>query len=223
MIHPETELRLIDSRIGHGLVAARFIPRGTLVYVQDALDILIPPDHFEALDEVSREIAEKYSFIDPNGTRVLSWDMAKYVNHSCNPNTVSTAWGFEIAIRDIAPGEEITDDYGLFNLEWEMNCECGFRRCRGAIGGRESDPYYRRLDRLIRLSLVELRKVDQPLIHVMDQVARQRLEDYLDRKSRYRSVKSLLIDKRRRDSNVSSMPAVSKAQAKVLRGSAACA
>lgn len=223
MIHPASELRLIDVQIGHGLFATRFIPRGTLVYVQDALDILIPPDHFQALDDTSREVAEKYSFIDPSGTRVLSWDMAKYVNHSCNPNTISTAWGFEIAIRDIAAGEEITDDYGLFNLEWEMNCGCGFRRCRGVVGARESDLYYRRVDRLIRLSLEEVRKVDQPLIHVLDQVARQRLDDYLDRKTRYRSVKSLLFDRRRDELNGSALPEASREQEADPRESAACA
>ena len=47
---------------------------------------------------------------------MLCWDIAKYVNHSFNPSCMTTAYDFEIAIRDIQPGEQLTDDYGYLNI-----------------------------------------------------------------------------------------------------------
>jgi hypothetical protein len=38
MIHPDTELRFINEKIGHGVVATKFIPKGTITWVLDKLD-----------------------------------------------------------------------------------------------------------------------------------------------------------------------------------------
>ena len=46
----------------------------------------------------------------------MCWDVAKYINHSFRSNCLSTAYNFEIAIRDIQIDEELTDDYGYLNL-----------------------------------------------------------------------------------------------------------
>jgi len=46
-----------------------------------------------------------------DGNYVLARDRARFVNHSCRPNSVPTADGFEIAIVDIAPGDQIINDY----------------------------------------------------------------------------------------------------------------
>jgi uncharacterized protein len=153
MIHPSTELRLVSPHVGYGVFASRHIPKGSLVYVQDPLDIKITPQQYQRLDETSRQLAEKYSFLDAKGNRILSWDAAKYVNHSCHPNTMSTAWGFEVALRDIEPGEEITDEYSLFNLEWEMECACGHHNCRGTIRPTDAMMHFRSSQRRNTLSL----------------------------------------------------------------------
>ena len=47
----------------------------------------------------------------------MCWDNGKFVNHSFKPSCFSTPYDFEIAIRDIYPGEELTDDYGYLNVE----------------------------------------------------------------------------------------------------------
>lgn len=47
---------------------------------------------------------------------MLCWDNGRFVNHSFNANCLSTAYDFEIAIRDIQPGEQLTDDYGYLNI-----------------------------------------------------------------------------------------------------------
>lgn len=38
------------------------------------------------------------------------------MNHSFKSNCVTTAYNFEIAVRDIRAGEELTDDYGYLNI-----------------------------------------------------------------------------------------------------------
>lgn len=192
MIHPSTELRLVNPHVGYGVFASKHIPKGSLVYVQDPLDIEITPEQYQCLDETSRMLAEKYSYIDPRGNRILSWDAAKYVNHSCNPNTMSTAWGFEVALRDIEPGEEITDEYGLFNLEWEMDCCCGHQACRGTIRPGDAWNFYRNWDKAIRAAVNAIPKVEQPLIGCLDALTRHSLDQYLGGGSRYRSVRNLL-------------------------------
>lgn len=61
-------------------------------------------------------------------------NIARYFNHSCNPNTDSTIRGgrvFIYTLRNIKPGEELTYHYGndyLKNVIGKSNCLCS--RCR---------------------------------------------------------------------------------------------
>ena len=137
MIHPDTELRLANPQIGHGVFATRFIPKGTITWVRDRFDQAFSPAAVERLPATYHEIVLKYSFIDARGLFVLCWDHARFVNHSCNPTCLSAGYDFEVAVRDIAPGEELTDDYGSLNLEYDFSCSCGFAGCRGLV--RPSD------------------------------------------------------------------------------------
>lgn len=191
MIHPGTKLKEVSDSIGVGIFAASFIPKGTLVYVQDALEIELSPSKFDGLDEPLKSMAEKYSFIDPRGYRILSWDTAKYVNHSCDPNTMSAGYGFEIAIRDIEDGEQITDEYGLFNLQHDIECLCGSENCRKVIRSTDIDRFYRRWDERIKEALKHMRDVEQPLEGLMDADRRAALHEYLDTGRGYRSVRDL--------------------------------
>ena len=130
MIHPNTELKLINEHIGYGVFATADIPEGTIVYVKDSLELIVSPTDYLMHSEAMKDVIEKYSYIDEKGNRIISWDFAKYVNHCCNCNTISTGYGFEMAIRDIQKGEQITDEYGIFNLEKEMVLVCGQENCR---------------------------------------------------------------------------------------------
>jgi SET domain-containing protein len=61
-----------------------------------------------------------------------------YGNHSCDPNL----WWIDAvtleARRDIAPGEEITSDYGTSTgTDFEMPCNCGSQLCRGVVTGED--------------------------------------------------------------------------------------
>jgi hypothetical protein len=117
MIHPDTELKFISDEIGYGVVAKKFIPKGTITWVQDKLDREFTPKEIAKMEPIYRDIAATYCFRNKHGNFVLCWDIGRYVNHSFNSNCLSTAYDFEIAIRDIQPGEELTDDYGYLNIE----------------------------------------------------------------------------------------------------------
>lgn len=191
MIHPGTTLKGVSDTIGVGIFATSFIPKGTLVYVQDALEIELSPGEFDALQQPLKSMAEKYSFIDSRGHRILSWDTAKYVNHSCDPNTMSAGYGFEIALRHIEPGEEITDEYGLFNLKHDIECLCGSENCRKVIRSTDIDAYYDAWDERIKGALELIRSVDQPLMELMAPDRREALDRYLDTGRGFRSVRAL--------------------------------
>ncbi len=191
MIHPQTCVKYVNGKIGYGVYATAFIPKGTIVYVRDPLDVEISPDDYETMDECYRLIAERYSFIDEKGYRVVSWDSAKYVNHRCDFNTISSGYGFEIAIRDIAKGDEITDEYGLFNLDSNMPCCCGSVNCRKVVRAGDINRYYRRWDRVVSEALKHAKQVPQPLWEYMDAETKNSLCDYLEGRSRYLSVRNL--------------------------------
>ncbi|KQC33524.1 lysine methyltransferase [Nonlabens sp. YIK11] len=116
MIHPHTEVRFISEEIGYGVVAKQLIPAGTITWVLDQLDREFTPAQYEQMDFVYKEILDTYTFRNNKGNMILCWDIGRFVNHSFNSNCLTTAYDFEIAIRDIQPGEQLTDDYGYLNI-----------------------------------------------------------------------------------------------------------
>jgi SET domain len=79
-----------------------------------------------------------------NGFHLAALEEAEYepvmlfLNHSCEPNVGFAGNTVVVAMRDIAPGEELTTDYALFDDHDEvMQCRCGTRSCRGRISGRD--------------------------------------------------------------------------------------
>lgn len=116
MIHPDTELRFISDEIGYGVVATKLIPQGTITWAFDHLDREYSPSQIQQMDEVYREVLMTYTFRNNKGNHIFCWDHGRYVNHSFRPNCMATAYMFEIAIRDIHPGEQLTNDYGYLNI-----------------------------------------------------------------------------------------------------------
>jgi len=116
MIHPSTELKFISPEKGIGVVATEFIPKGTITWALDPLDQVLTPHEVSHMKPFFRNFIDKYSYRDSEGNFVLCWDHGRFVNHSFRSNCMSTAYNFELAVRDIYPGEELTDDYGYLNL-----------------------------------------------------------------------------------------------------------
>lgn len=116
MIHPDTKVAFINEVKGNGVVATAPIPKGTITWVFDDLDREIPMADLAAMSEFCREAVLTYSYRNRHGHLVFCWDHERYLNHSFFANCSLTPYNFEVAIADIAEGEELTNDYGMFNI-----------------------------------------------------------------------------------------------------------
>jgi len=163
LIHPDSELRLVNDSIGYGLFATRLIPKGTITWAADSLDQIVSPARLGELPDLLRSHACKYSYLNGRGDRILCWDHGRFVNHSCAAACLSPGFDFEIAVRDIAPGAEITDDYGTLNLEEPFPCLCGAPSCRGEVLPDDPVRHAGEWDRLIAAAFPAIARVDQPL------------------------------------------------------------
>lgn len=167
MIHPHSELRFINNEIGYGVVATHFIPKGTITWALDKLDREFSALEIEEMDPIYKDILSKYSFRNNMGQFVLCWDNGRFVNHSFNSNCLTTAYNFEIAIRDIHEGEELTDDYGYLNIsEPFRGIEEGTRR--KIVYPDDLKKYHKIWDNKILKAIKRAHKVDQPLRELVD-------------------------------------------------------
>lgn len=195
MIHPHTQIKYINDTVGYGVFATKFISRGTLVYVQDSLDIEVLPDEYATHSAEMQAHIEKYSYIDERGVRIISWDFAKYVNHCCQSNTLSTAYGFDIAIRDIKEGDELTCDYGMLNVEKEMELVCSKAGCRGILKPADFETCHRAWDEKIIGALPYFLTVEQPLKSLVLPYYLDALNAFFDDSTKYHSILKLKLDK----------------------------
>jgi hypothetical protein len=163
LIYPHSELRFVDPQIGFGVVATRFIPKGTITWVLDPLDQIILPSREPDLPLSLRRELDIYSYQNGRGDRILCWDHARFVNHSCDPTSLAPGFDFEIAVRDIQAGEQITDDYGSLNIDAPFQCACGHAHCRGIVGPQDFERYSRRWDELVSAAFPLIGTVEQPL------------------------------------------------------------
>ncbi|MBL8326571.1 MAG: SET domain-containing protein-lysine N-methyltransferase [Rubrivivax sp.] len=65
-----------------------------------------------------------------------STDPMRFTNHSCQPNARLVIRNGRVefyARRAIAPGEEVTVDYGETHHDGKLACRCGAPGCRGAL------------------------------------------------------------------------------------------
>ena len=162
MVHPDSELRFVNAAIGYGVFATRLIPKGTLTWVRDDLDQIVDPGLDARLPEMLGRLLHKYSYLEPRG-RVLCWDHARFINHSCEPNCRSTGFDFEIAVRDIRAGDELTDDYGSLNVDYEFVCACGSPACRRLVRASDMVQNAAAWDREASDAFRALGSVPQPL------------------------------------------------------------
>jgi hypothetical protein len=182
MLHPHTQLVVADAARGYGVTATRDLPRGTLVWVLDALDgVILPDSPLLASDAYAPTIA-KYTFENGGGTRVLHWDLAKYINHSCDANLLTPRGAnFSLLIRDVPAGDELTDDYGLYYGAGDepLECLCGSPGCRGVIAFDPSGARRAGLARDLAAALEQAPRIDQPLLAFTTRDAHAHLLDAL--------------------------------------------
>ena len=163
MMHPDTELRFINEEMGYGVVAKKFIPKGTITWVQDELDQALSADQIKKMHPGTRELVDKFSFRNHKGEFVLCWDLAKYVNHSFRSNCLSSAYDFEVAVRDIESGEQLTDDYGYLNISEPFRAYNEGTE-RDAVYPDDLLKYHEEWDAKLAGAFEEFENVDQPLL-----------------------------------------------------------
>ncbi len=137
---PRRPFRIGRSRTGLGLFATRPIKKKARIAEYKG----------PILDQKTAERAEtrgnRYLF-EVSKHRTIDGtprsNLARYANHSCNPNSEPVTWRGRIfirALRAIKPGEEIVYDYGidyLRNVIGRSNCRCSRCRRRRAKRARE--------------------------------------------------------------------------------------
>ena len=113
--------RIASSTIhGIGVFAVAPIAAGTPVWrFAKGFDMEFGPEVLDGLPEHVRTFFSHYGYLDRNVKRIiLCFDDARFVNHSDAPNVATDyardAYGLDVALRDIAAGEEITMDYAGF-------------------------------------------------------------------------------------------------------------
>ena len=160
----------MNAAIGYGVFATRRIPKGTFTWVRDDLDQIVDPTLDIRLPPMLGALLHKYSYLEPRG-RVLCWDHARFINHSCAANCRSTGFDLEVAVRDIEAGEEVTDDYGSLNVDYEFACACGTARCRGLVRALDIRTFAPEWDREAGAAFLLAGTVDQPLWPLLKEVA----------------------------------------------------
>jgi hypothetical protein len=175
MIHPDTELRFISPEIGFGVVATKLIPKGTITWAFDSLDQIIPPSVLEKMDPLQKVFLDKYCYRDHRGDYVLCGDHSRFVNHSFRSSCISTAYDCELAVRDIHPGEELTDDYGYLNPSEPFDClpEPGCTRTQ--VLPDDLLNFHAEWDAQLVDAFACFNGVDQPLLHLLAPAHRTRV------------------------------------------------
>jgi uncharacterized protein len=134
---PKTEVRASPIE-GRGLFAKAAIPRGEIVVIKGGyvLDGAAWAKLAPALGPAEIQIAEDF-VIAPVHAAEREGAMV-FTNHSCEPNIALQGQIVFVAMRDIAPGEELTHDWATTDDgDYVMECRCGHASCRRTITGKD--------------------------------------------------------------------------------------
>lgn len=123
---------------GQGVFAVQEIPTGARVveYIGERIS--------KAESLRRRQDGNLFVFIVTDTVDIdgaVEWNPARFINHSCAPNCEARMeedriW--IIALRDIAPGEELSFNYGYDLQDYEDHpCLCGAANCIGFMVAEE--------------------------------------------------------------------------------------
>jgi len=134
------------SRVhGRGVFALRRIRKGTRIieYLGERISHRVADRRYEDHDENDNHT---FLFSVDRGLVIdagVEGNDARFINHSCEPNCESVIERRRVfidALRDIAPGEELSYDYQIGrergdppNVDEIYACRCGSKDCRGTM------------------------------------------------------------------------------------------
>ncbi|MDQ3805377.1 MAG: SET domain-containing protein-lysine N-methyltransferase [Acidobacteriota bacterium] len=113
---------------GLGVYALRAFEAGEVVLRWD-VSRRLTVEELASLPEGER----RYTHPFDGKTTILVQPPERYVNHSCDNNSVVRDF-CDVAVRHIAPGEEVTSDYSADGSGSKFACSCGAVNCRGVVG-----------------------------------------------------------------------------------------
>ncbi len=115
-------------RFGRGLFATRDIRKGDVILTFTGK--IITQDDVDAKPE-----GKDVNALEINDTSYIDLEEpGVFANHSCNPTAGIYDDRKLIALRDIAPSEEVTYDYSTsVDGGWTMPCACGENDCVGYV------------------------------------------------------------------------------------------
>ena len=154
---PSARLEVRDSKLhGKGVFALAPIARGTRVieYLGERVSHREADQRYEGKDADDNHtflfIVDGRTVIDAG----VDGNEARFINHACEPNCESVIEKRRVfieALRDIAPGEELTYDYQIQreaddpeDVDRIFACRCGSAGCRGTMLWPERPPPRRR-------------------------------------------------------------------------------
>lgn len=122
---------------GKGIFAVEKIKKGEIVAIKGGQ--ILTMKQFEKLKKFPKEfclqIEEEFFIGSTDGSNVKN--TAIFINHSCDPNAGLKGQITYVALRDILPNEEITQDYAMsfacIQAYGDMVCNCGSKNCRGKL------------------------------------------------------------------------------------------
>jgi SET domain-containing protein len=130
---------------GMGAFAIREIPAGTRI-IEYAGERISQEEANERYDDTAMSRHHTFLFSVDDDTCIdasREYNEARYINHSCEPNTEAVDEKGRIyiySLRDIMPGEELVYDYAFERDEHTTEedeqryaCHCGAPTCRGTI------------------------------------------------------------------------------------------
>ncbi|ORZ02031.1 hypothetical protein BCR41DRAFT_313596 [Lobosporangium transversale] len=133
---------------GYGLRAMEELSSGT--FVMEYIGEVLPHSSFiKRTREYSLAGVEHFYFMSLQADEVIDATkkgcLARFINHSCNPNCHLEKWvvGSKLrigifTIKRVAEGEELTFDYQFERYGAEaQKCYCGEPNCTGFIGGNK--------------------------------------------------------------------------------------
>ncbi|MGE0567780.1 MAG: SET domain-containing protein [Bacteroidia bacterium] len=186
-------MKFINSEIGYGVVATKFIPAGTITWALDKLDREFSLEDFQNMEPIYQAILDTYTYRNSKGNFVLCWDHGRYVNHSFNSNCLTTAYDFEIAIRDIQVGEQLTDDYGYLNIQSPFrSIDEGTKR--KVVYPNDLLRYHKVWDNKIKKVFNKITKLNQPLRPLFSQESWKRIEKIINGDEQMLSILSNYYD-----------------------------
>lgn len=144
--YADVEIVKTDKK-GYGLRAAESIPAESFVYEYIG-EVVDPEDFHKRMRRYHDERIPHFYFMmlqkDEYLDATKKGGIARFINHSCNPNCYVAKWQVGkhmrmgiFAQRDVQQGEELTFNYNVDRYGNEAQpCYCGEPNCVGQLGGK---------------------------------------------------------------------------------------